>query len=895
MTVLAHRPLRTQAVSNTSASYPSPPIDFAFYGGAGAPASSPLGPAPLVINPSYSSFASSSTSSSSSLSPPALSPAPEFAPQPVNVYSSGPKSHHQSALAAAIHDNRNSQMLPAHNTLSTSLGGLLAHFSTGRLSKDVYMAQRLGVLANFVAASGADQMLALRVLKDAWQAKLMSDEEFDMYTASILGQSDMSSVPGAAASSVNSNNGWYGTPETGFGTSMPDHHGSHFYSTADNGSQQYAAGNGGGSPGGFIALQRSNSNGRSMGFMGSPNSRGGVPVPGRHPRSSSPAVGSLPRSYGLPFNQGMGGGSTGGLIGNPNQSAQKHQQQQQIHQQQHHIHHQQQPPQQPIHHHHKPQHGRQLSLVSSYDPPNSSHSNILSQSAPTHTLYPQSLSNFSSSPTSLHHPHSAIPISAPATSSQFSSHSYSQSPTQAFANMHIHQHPQQHQSHLSSSLNNSGGQAHSLPQQQVQPPQPPSQPSLSALSSQFHAGSAPAESHLAPAGASATSKPIGATSAANPSTSQPSSLTSIASSLPTTTKSKKDWRSKNAVDPEVLKSQIDQMLNAPPDPPAKAALPPAHRGFGASARQYNLDGSASVSEYRRNWRCRWCLCSGKFTPALRKGPLGAKTLCNACGMWYNRHGYLPKDRYREHANDDAHLPSAGPVIPSGAGAEGFAVIAHPQQLSIAQPQQQQQQQPQELNHSPAHQQPQEHILSASVPTQGFAGFHHNQQHHPSHNSSQSSSHHQHIPDTHPDFHGSLPNTGYLPFDTAPDFIEQDDIASLIDDGLAHDVTSAEYLSASMPVRNGFMMPGYEPDFASHDAMSVDQHQQRTQQFHSVPYPHDPMQDDPHMHFDVDFEAQPGGYLPEWDQTPQQQQQQAFTAHHQHGQQDLGMDIFGPTR
>ncbi|TPX69760.1 hypothetical protein SpCBS45565_g02193 [Spizellomyces sp. 'palustris'] len=128
-----------------------------------------------------------------------------------------------------------------------------------------------------------------------------------------------------------------------------------------------------------------------------------------------------------------------------------------------------------------------------------------------------------------------------------------------------------------------------------------------------------------------------------------------------TTKTKKDWRSKNTVDPEVLKTQIEQMLNAPPDPPPQAdrvAPPQNHRGFGASARQYNMDGSAYVSEFRRTWRCRWCLCSGQYTPALRKGPLGAKTLCNACGMWYNRHGYLPKDRYREHANDDMHLPSS---------------------------------------------------------------------------------------------------------------------------------------------------------------------------------------------------------------------------------------------
>ncbi|KAJ3185394.1 Chromatin structure remodeling complex protein sfh1 [Geranomyces variabilis] len=133
---------------------------------------------------------------------------------------------------------------------------------------------------------------------------------------------------------------------------------------------------------------------------------------------------------------------------------------------------------------------------------------------------------------------------------------------------------------------------------------------------------------------------------------------SLVAQLP---KPKKDWRSKNPPNPMLLNNQIHQMLNSAPPPPEVAASPPppsTHRGFGASARQYNCDGSATVSEFRMKWRCRWCLCSGKYTPALRKGPLGAKTLCNACGMWYNRHGYLPKDRYREHANDDSNAAGA---------------------------------------------------------------------------------------------------------------------------------------------------------------------------------------------------------------------------------------------
>ncbi|KAJ3321860.1 SWI/SNF chromatin-remodeling complex subunit [Blyttiomyces sp. JEL0837] len=74
-----------------------------------------------------------------------------------------------------------------------------------------------------------------------------------------------------------------------------------------------------------------------------------------------------------------------------------------------------------------------------------------------------------------------------------------------------------------------------------------------------------------------------------------------------------------------------------------------HRGFGASANVFNSDGSIDVGEFRRNWNCSWCLMSGKHTPTLRKGPLGSKTLCNACGIWFGKHGTMPQERFREYA------------------------------------------------------------------------------------------------------------------------------------------------------------------------------------------------------------------------------------------------------
>lgn len=147
------------------------------------------------------------------------------------------------------------------------------------------------------------------------------------------------------------------------------------------------------------------------------------------------------------------------------------------------------------------------------------------------------------------------------------------------------------------------------------------------------------------------------------------------------------------VDPQESSELLSKQLNmltkaeaaAAPGPAANTAIPiddpfglsPAkrHRGFGASAKPFNEDGSMEVGEFRKNWRCTWCLLSGKYTPTLRKGPMGGKvsfdtnlclnaefvltrinpnfqfllqTLCNACGIWYTKHGSLPQDRFREH-------------------------------------------------------------------------------------------------------------------------------------------------------------------------------------------------------------------------------------------------------
>ncbi|KAJ3175363.1 Snf5- protein 1 [Irineochytrium annulatum] len=83
----------------------------------------------------------------------------------------------------------------------------------------------------------------------------------------------------------------------------------------------------------------------------------------------------------------------------------------------------------------------------------------------------------------------------------------------------------------------------------------------------------------------------------------------------------------------------------------EVAVKKIHRGFGASANVFNEDDSIDVGEYRRNWKCTWCLMSGKRTPTLRRGPLGSKTLCNACGIWYGKHKSMPDERFQYHLEE----------------------------------------------------------------------------------------------------------------------------------------------------------------------------------------------------------------------------------------------------
>ncbi|KAJ3410469.1 SWI SNF, matrix associated, actin dependent regulator of chromatin, sub b, member 1 [Chytridiales sp. JEL 0842] len=116
----------------------------------------------------------------------------------------------------------------------------------------------------------------------------------------------------------------------------------------------------------------------------------------------------------------------------------------------------------------------------------------------------------------------------------------------------------------------------------------------------------------------------------------------------------------SSTDPSILPYQLELMKQGCPpvqkEDGHKGAmttediLARKHRGFGASAKVFNFDGSKDVGEFRKNWKCSWCLMSGKFTPTLRRGPLGTRTVCNACGIWYAKYQNMPEDRYREFAD-----------------------------------------------------------------------------------------------------------------------------------------------------------------------------------------------------------------------------------------------------
>ncbi|KIV91397.1 hypothetical protein PV10_05940 [Exophiala mesophila] len=70
---------------------------------------------------------------------------------------------------------------------------------------------------------------------------------------------------------------------------------------------------------------------------------------------------------------------------------------------------------------------------------------------------------------------------------------------------------------------------------------------------------------------------------------------------------------------------------------------------GSVAGGWGGEGNRLHESERQNWRCRHCLVWGNAVWAVRDGPLGARTLCNNCGLIYERDKILPvwsKDLHR---------------------------------------------------------------------------------------------------------------------------------------------------------------------------------------------------------------------------------------------------------
>jgi chromatin structure-remodeling complex subunit SFH1 len=78
-------------------------------------------------------------------------------------------------------------------------------------------------------------------------------------------------------------------------------------------------------------------------------------------------------------------------------------------------------------------------------------------------------------------------------------------------------------------------------------------------------------------------------------------------------------------------------------PVAKALNAQEVMGGGSNGAGTGWGGAANqLSEYeRQNWRCRWCSVWGSAVWAVRDGPGGVRTLCNNCGLLFERDRRLP--------------------------------------------------------------------------------------------------------------------------------------------------------------------------------------------------------------------------------------------------------------
>ncbi|EXJ79847.1 hypothetical protein A1O3_08132 [Capronia epimyces CBS 606.96] len=73
-------------------------------------------------------------------------------------------------------------------------------------------------------------------------------------------------------------------------------------------------------------------------------------------------------------------------------------------------------------------------------------------------------------------------------------------------------------------------------------------------------------------------------------------------------------------------------------PVSKAQTPEGGTSAGAG---WGGEGNRLQEYERQNWRCKHCLIPGNAVWAVRDGPFGPRTLCNNCGLIYERDKKLP--------------------------------------------------------------------------------------------------------------------------------------------------------------------------------------------------------------------------------------------------------------
>ena len=127
--------------------------------------------------------------------------------------------------------------------------------------------------------------------------------------------------------------------------------------------------------------------------------------------------------------------------------------------------------------------------------------------------------------------------------------------------------------------------------------------------------------------------------------SQKALASSQLSSIPTIHKP-----SKRKANPDAGSGDGVAKAPAPARKRSKAAkVEPGENGkFPCGSCEKRFDSRAALSGHTRfctggDWRCGWCNCKETETPSKAQGPVGAKTLCNACGSRYRAgHTSMPE-------------------------------------------------------------------------------------------------------------------------------------------------------------------------------------------------------------------------------------------------------------